>query len=174
MTTKTINTATAPDGATFTRTSSSGRAYSHTVLYRRDNGWHASTWHSRRDLAERERSRTGWHESVREILVVPVTATEKAVKAKPMVHVPPAPFEIGGLTFLPKAHGVWATYRNFMIELWSTGTAFVAWATFDPSRQQIGVKRLYTAKGGLETRVTAIKAMIDAYLAAEAEKAPSA
>lgn len=165
MTTKTINTAHLPDGTTATRTSSSGRSYSFAVAYRREDGWHASTWHSRLDLAERERSRTGWSGKVLSTTVVTVTATEKAVKAKPMVHVPPAPFEIGGLTFLnQKMQGVWAAYRGFTIELWSTGTAFVAWATAD-----VGGKRLYTAKGGLETRVTAIKALVDA--AADAEEA---
>jgi hypothetical protein len=159
MSTKIIHTCKAPDGTEFTRTSASGRKYTHAVIVHGTNGYYVQCWNSRKDLAERERSRISSPASV-----VAVIADERAVKEKPVVEFPSDEFELEGFKFAPDKKYPTSRVAEFgegwKVEVWKSGhSGFKARAIF---RENWNTAVYTKGVGKLETTIRNIKKQIAA------------
>lgn len=157
MSTKIVNTCTAPDGTEFKRTSSSGRKYSHAVIGQSSNGsWHATTWHSRYDLALKAIT-------INNGKVVPVTALEKEVKDKPSVRLPKGEFEREGIVFKPHTdHSARAEYKGYRLEVCHIDRTFRGQAIkIDENGHDDWRFTKYAENGGLDSRVKKLKELVD-------------
>lgn len=159
MKSKTIFTATAPDGTVFKRTSTSGAKYTFAVIgfNKSANTYFVQCWNSRRDLAERERSRMSSSASV-----VPVTAEVREVKERPDAEWPSAVrFTAAGIEFVRTNNGFEGRYKGLTIELFTTGRQFKALA-YAPDDQW--KSRVYSDGGSpkIESVIEKIIAKIEA------------
>lgn len=129
--------------------------------------WSVLCYNSRMDLAQAElRQRSTWY-GPGEIMIAAVTAEHKTVKARPDVTYPGETFEVGGIKFGPDGqYGRSGEYRGWVVLLSCTGRQFRCLAT-KPDRSW--GDRIYVPNGGLETRIKAIKAAIDAKVDAKVE-----
>lgn len=155
MASKIVHTCTAPDGTVFKRVSASGRKYTHAIIGQRESGeWFGRSWHSRRDLAQRELP-------VGNYRVVDARAEEKAVSEKPEVEFPAIEFERDGIVFkIVDDHrfAAQATYRGHTIELNKRFATFTGSTWPGPNRWE-GAE--YVKSGNLESRIKALKAIVD-------------
>jgi hypothetical protein len=145
MGSKIIHTATAPDGTKLTRTSSSGRRYSHAVLMKNYKGeWVIVGCSGRLDLAQRM--------MCADRVLVPLEIVEKTVTAKPRVEQPTLPFMIAGVTFAQVGDEAQATHGKWTIALRTLATAYQATAWPTDAKYE-WTHRVYTGKSAILANV---------------------